>query len=162
MDARFFHLRFADHDEEHGLGIGLYNCAWRIRLLGGRYAMEPNPAGGAVFWFSVPLRFATTTPLAHPVYAFMVKVLVIDNTPWRHAFVRQLSQMGVASVDATVNPAWVTPEEAMAMAKPRVEPPQATAGTKGNGRVAMFAARNELAVAAANGPATTTPTNTQE
>ena len=67
-----------------------------------------------------------------------------------------------ASVDATVNPAWVTPEEAMAMAKPRVEPPQATAGTKGNGRVAMFAARNELAVAAANGPATTTPTNTQE
>ncbi|KAG5191357.1 hypothetical protein JKP88DRAFT_251689 [Tribonema minus] len=40
---------------EHGLGIGLYNCAWRIRLLRGTYGVRNNAEGGCTFYFSLPL-----------------------------------------------------------------------------------------------------------
>jgi CheY-like chemotaxis protein len=40
---------------EHGVGIGLYNCAWRIRLLGGTYGVRANVSGGCTFHFRLPL-----------------------------------------------------------------------------------------------------------
>ena len=37
-------------------GLGLYSVASQISSIGGEYGFRPRPEGGAMFWFSVPLR----------------------------------------------------------------------------------------------------------
>eukprot|EP00953_Heterococcus_sp_UTEX-ZZ885_P008878 5265-Heterococcus_DN1.PRE.30 len=88
---------------EHGLGIGLYNCAWRVRLLGGKYSMQDNPGGGSIFSVRVPHRYKKKHTVQPPV-ASDIEVLVIEDTAiFRKLFVRQLRSMGLKTVDEAVD-----------------------------------------------------------
>jgi PAS domain S-box-containing protein len=90
----------------HGIGLGLYNNSWRIRLLGGSYSMRPNPEGGSIFAFNIPLRRkASALPIRRPsgnvgsVYDD-IKVLVVDDTVmFRKMFVKQLRSRGIQSIE---------------------------------------------------------------
>jgi signal transduction histidine kinase len=46
---------------EHGIGIGLYNVAWRVRNLNGTYKFKHNAPRGSVFCISVPLQTITSS-----------------------------------------------------------------------------------------------------
>ena len=46
------------------LGLGLYSVANEIGGMGGEYGFRParpDGGGGAIFWFSIPLKLPTTT-----------------------------------------------------------------------------------------------------
>lgn len=40
---------------KHGIGIGLYTCAWKTRFLNGTYKVEPNINGGSIFVIKLPI-----------------------------------------------------------------------------------------------------------
>lgn len=41
---------------ERGLGLGLHISKEIVQAHGGEIGMRPNPAGGSIFWFSIPLQ----------------------------------------------------------------------------------------------------------
>jgi two-component system sensor kinase FixL len=47
--------------KEHGLGVGLSVCRTLVEAHGGRIWTEPNPGGGAIFRFTLPVASAGTT-----------------------------------------------------------------------------------------------------
>ncbi len=53
--------RFSERGEP-GLGIGLSTARRLVELAGGRIWMEPNPSGGSIFRFSLPLASLGLTP----------------------------------------------------------------------------------------------------
>lgn len=99
----------------HGTGIGLYDCAWRARLLGGTYGVLENAGGGSVFYFSLPLRSAfeeaadsvvtvrRTSSLKPENFADLLstcKVLVVDDTiVFRKLLVMQMKKRGILTID---------------------------------------------------------------
>jgi signal transduction histidine kinase len=42
--------------KRRGLGLGLYISSEIVRAHGGRIGVEPNPEGGSIFWFTLPLQ----------------------------------------------------------------------------------------------------------
>lgn len=88
---------------EHGVGIGLFNMAWRVRSLGGTYSMSSNPeSSGSIFYFRVPLRKAQYIKLAISTRRdglSMLKVLIVDDmTLFCDLFARQLNARGIDQV----------------------------------------------------------------
>jgi CheY-like chemotaxis protein/GAF domain-containing protein len=45
----------------NNLGLGLYSVANEIGGMGGLYGFRPRPEGGAIFWFSIPLKLPNNT-----------------------------------------------------------------------------------------------------
>lgn len=108
---------------EHGIGIGLYNCAWRVRLLGGTYGARNNPDGGCTFHFSLPLSqkgllrkwqplptvdmimpLAASVPVQQLVEAAPdmshIKILIVDDVQiFRKLLRKQLERRGVKFID---------------------------------------------------------------
>lgn len=94
----------------HGLGIGLFLNSIRIRALGGTYSVQPNPGGGTVFLFSVPLRRnGSRLPVRRPsgttasVYSSLSVIVVDDTKLFRLMFVKQLRARGLMHIDEAVD-----------------------------------------------------------
>jgi PAS domain S-box-containing protein len=107
---------------EHGLGIGLYNCAWRIRHLGGTYGYRSNDPHGSVFHFSLPFKTIEThkaelgtaddminsgrqaSGLRRPSFSNTLfdnlKVLIVDDAVLiRKLLSLQLAKRGIVHID---------------------------------------------------------------
>jgi two-component system sensor kinase FixL len=41
-------------NKRHGMGVGLSICRTIVEAHGGQITVEPNPAGGTIFLFTVP------------------------------------------------------------------------------------------------------------
>ncbi len=98
-------------DTKHGLGIGLYNCAWKTRFLNGTYHVEDNPVSqGSVFIIRIPKIFSPVKQSDDIVNSSEtilnpdIKILIIDDTiSFRRLFKRNLEKQGVAKVDEAEN-----------------------------------------------------------
>lgn len=55
LHERIFDPYVTGYQSNHGLGLGLYVAREIVRLHGGKMGMRPTRAGGAIFWFTLPL-----------------------------------------------------------------------------------------------------------
>jgi CheY-like chemotaxis protein len=106
---------------KHGLGIGLYNCAWKTRILNGTYHIEDNPIGyGTIFIIRLPI--INKLPMSRdnsdekksgnnekiekePSFDDNnIKVLIIDDTvSFRKLFKRNLEKQNIYKIDEADN-----------------------------------------------------------
>jgi signal transduction histidine kinase/ActR/RegA family two-component response regulator len=101
---------------KHGLGIGLYNCAWRTRYLNGTYKYESNAGGGSIFIIKIPLNNNSFIKVKSKLKKNMnkfpdiideyknIKILLVEDTKsFRMLFKRQLSNHGFKNIDEADN-----------------------------------------------------------
>ena len=86
-----------------GSGLGLAVCRRLVELFGGRIGVADAPGGGAVFWFTVPLRPSENAGAAVPSTRPRLRTLVVEDNPANQYLARRfLEHLGH---DATVVPA---------------------------------------------------------
>jgi signal transduction histidine kinase/ActR/RegA family two-component response regulator len=99
---------------KHGIGIGLYNCAWRTRYLNGTYKYESNPGGGSIFIINIPLNNKSLIKVKSRLNIIglpsiideykNIKILLVEDTKsFRMLFKRQLRNHGFKNIDEADN-----------------------------------------------------------
>jgi CheY-like chemotaxis protein len=91
---------------EHGLGLGLYDCAWRIRILGGTYRVSSNNDNGTVFHICIPrLPNRNKSPKQLSRHnSDGIRILIVDDTPtFCKVFARQLRSHGFQNIEIAHN-----------------------------------------------------------
>ncbi len=94
---------------EHGIGLGLYNCAWRVRGLGGTYSFRKNEPQGSVFSFRLPMRVLAQDAVVEekrpsigpqPSMFDYFKLLVVDDAiVFRKLLIRNLQKRGIKHIE---------------------------------------------------------------
>jgi PAS domain S-box-containing protein len=103
-----------DDEPMHGIGLGLYNCAWRIKLLFGTYDVLPNPLAeqGTVFVFSLPINYnkhlldqlksssKDLSTVINKINFSKTQILIADDSiVFRKLLATQLKKSGYINVD---------------------------------------------------------------
>jgi len=93
--------------QEHGLGIGLFNCAWRTRFMNGIYGMQENPDGGSIFYSQLPTKQhlppaispSAKRPSLQDQMSKQIKILIVEDTVMiRRLMVIQLKKKGYIDI----------------------------------------------------------------
>jgi signal transduction histidine kinase/ligand-binding sensor domain-containing protein/DNA-binding NarL/FixJ family response regulator len=97
-------------DQKGGTGLGLAISQRQIELMGGDLNLESRPGQGSRFFFTIPLKAATSQAISessrwhgvtHLVAGYTVKALIADDTKVnRDVLSRLLSDLGVEVVEA--------------------------------------------------------------
>jgi len=100
----FHQLGNAERDRRKGLGLGLAIAQGLARALGQELTLASRPGRGSVFRFALPLARTTAVappvePVAGPLQAFDIHVLVIDDDEAVRAGMQQLLAIWGCSCD---------------------------------------------------------------
>ncbi len=94
-----------------GTGLGLVITQRLVDMMGGKIGIESESGKGSLFWFSLPLRIAATTPLpsggasSQPttVIARPLHILVAEDNPINQMLVRSILRKGGHTVEVVDN-----------------------------------------------------------
>ncbi|MGE3481064.1 MAG: EAL domain-containing protein [Gammaproteobacteria bacterium] len=77
-----------------GTGLGLAICKQIIEIMGGRIGISDNPAGGSIFWFTLPLERQDAFPASDEDYSALagLRILVVDDSEIVRQMIGQLCE----------------------------------------------------------------------
>lgn len=90
-----------------GSGLGLAICKAFVEKMNGKIGVKPNPYGGSIFWFSVPLKPAEEVKIQNqyelPVPA-TTKILIVDDSSLVvKSLLHQLNSIGLQYIQFSSN-----------------------------------------------------------
>jgi CheY-like chemotaxis protein len=88
---------------EHGMGLGLYDCAWRIRTMGGVYGVVPNRPAGSIFYFKLPnrrsvIKSSSKLSLSEREWQTLKVLIVDDSSVFRQLLKASLAARGFSNM----------------------------------------------------------------
>lgn len=89
-----------------GTGLGLSISRNLVDFMGGRIGVRPNPDGGSVFWFTIPLPVAIERPakIQFSKNPGEQRILIVDDSPLAAASLRnKLASLGFTQVEVCAN-----------------------------------------------------------
>ncbi len=90
-----------------GSGLGLAICKSLVQKMNGEIGVKPNPYGGSIFWFNIPLKPAENSKYPAqwelPVPA-TTRILIVDDSKLAQKVIaRQLNSIGLQYIETSYN-----------------------------------------------------------
>ncbi|MBP3709839.1 MAG: response regulator [Treponema sp.] len=89
-----------------GSGLGLAICKGLVKAMNGTIGVRPNPEGGSIFWFTIPLIAAHNLPAENTAIAVNSKTrfLIVDDSPLAaNSLRRKLNSFGLYDIEYAEN-----------------------------------------------------------